>query len=108
MDTLKKRDWLISATEEPCRRGGGEIRSAQHRPGTPFGSTRGGGPSGNVHPDRSLEDQLRQLYEAGQADSKEYGELKSQLINKREELAPPRLEAVKKSLMELLDYAGQL
>ena len=107
VEALKKRDWLISATEEASRLEG--VKSVQrsidlaHRLGARAVVVH----PGNVHPDRSLEDQLRQLYEAGQADSEEYGELKSRLIKRREALAPPRLEAVKKSLAELLDYAGR-
>ena len=105
VDTLKKRDWLISATDEACRLEG--VKSVQHSIDLAhrLGARAVVVHPGNVHPDRSLEDQLRKLYEAGQADSEEYGQLKSQLIKKREELAPPRFVSVKKSLAELVDYA---
>jgi HAD superfamily hydrolase (TIGR01549 family) len=105
VETLKMRDWLISATDEECRREG--VKSVQRSIDLAYqlGARAVVIHAGSVHPDRSLEDQLRNLYEARQDHSKEYGELKDLLIRKRKELAPPRLKAVKKSLAELLVYA---
>jgi FMN phosphatase YigB (HAD superfamily)/sugar phosphate isomerase/epimerase len=103
---LKKRDWLISATDEACRWEG--VKSVQrsidlaHQLRAHVVVIH----SGSVHPDRSLEDLLRNLYKAGQNLSPEYQDLQNLLRKNRRELAPPRMNAVKKSLAELLDYAG--
>jgi len=105
--TLKKRDWLISALDEECRREG--VKSVQrsidlaHQ----LGATVVVVHAGSVDLDRSLENRMRSLYEAGRYPSRDYQEVKDLLISRRKELAPPRLEAVKKSLVELLDYADQ-
>ena len=105
--TLKKRDWLVSALDEECRREG--VKSVQrsidlaHR----LGATAVVVHAGSVDTDRSLEHRMRAIYETGQIRSREYQEVKDLLINRRKELAPPRLEAVKKSLLELLAYADQ-
>jgi FMN phosphatase YigB (HAD superfamily)/sugar phosphate isomerase/epimerase len=103
---LKKRDWLISATDEACRREGVKsiqrsIDLAHH-----LGASAVVVHSGNVPMDRSIEDRLRHLYHNGQIHSKEYQDLQNLLIKERRELAPPYLEALKKSLKELLDYAA--
>jgi FMN phosphatase YigB (HAD superfamily)/sugar phosphate isomerase/epimerase len=105
--TLKKRDWLISALDEECRREG--VKSVQrsidlaHR----LGATTVVVHAGTVDMDRTLENRMRSLFESGQSTSREYREVKDLLVTRRKELAPPRLEAVKKSLVELLDYADQ-
>jgi sugar phosphate isomerase/epimerase len=52
-----------------------------------------------------MEDKLCALFTAGKEHSTEYAEVKLQLEKRRRELAPPRFQAVKKSLIELLDYA---
>jgi HAD superfamily hydrolase (TIGR01549 family) len=104
---LKKRDWLISAIDEECRHEG--VKSVQrsidlaHRLGAATVVVH----AGAVDLDRSLENRMRVLFESGQPTSKEYREVKDLLVTRRKELASPRLEAVKKSLVELLDYAGQ-
>lgn len=61
--------------------------------------------SGSVDSDRTMEDKLCALFTAGKERSAEYIELKVQLEKRRRELVPPRLQAVKKSLTELLEYA---
>ncbi len=59
-----------------------------------------------VLPDKVLEERLRRLYDAGQYQSEEYLEIKQQMIKMRQEMASACLEAVKKSLAELLAYAA--
>lgn len=103
---LKKRDWLISATDESCRLEG--VKSIQRS--IDLARRLGAGVivvhSGSVHPDRSYEDQLRLMWDAGQGSSPEYQVLKDTLIKIRRESAPARLEAIKKSLIELLSYTS--
>jgi sugar phosphate isomerase/epimerase len=102
---LKQRDWLISSTEEACRREG--VKSMQrsidlaHRIGAHTVVVH----SGSVDSDRAMEDKLCALFTAGLEHSTEYIELKLQLEERRRELAPSKFQAVKRSLSELLDYA---
>ena len=57
--------------------------------------------------DLTLEKKLRRLFEAGETDTDEYQGLKQSLIESRAVIIGPRFAAVKKSLLELLEYAGQ-
>jgi FMN phosphatase YigB (HAD superfamily)/sugar phosphate isomerase/epimerase len=106
VDTLKTRDWLISADDDENRRQGVEavIRSID------LAHTLGVGVivvhSGNVHNDLTLEIRLRSLYDAGLTGSEEYQALKAEMEQVRAAYAGPRLEAAKKSLVELLEYAA--
>lgn len=63
-----------------------------------------------VHPggivgDRSRDRELRKLWEAGLKDTAEYDALKTETIADRAKKAPPHLEQVLKSLMEILAFA---
>jgi sugar phosphate isomerase/epimerase len=62
---------------------------------------------GQIQADQSVENDLRSLFERGQAGSQEYGEKKDRFIERRASLVGPYLNAVKKSLAELLNYAGK-
>jgi sugar phosphate isomerase/epimerase len=55
----------------------------------------------------SLEGELRALLEPGIVQSDEYLDIKFQCIQSRKDLAGPRLQAVKKSLNELIKFADQ-
>jgi HAD superfamily hydrolase (TIGR01662 family) len=103
---LKKRDWLISATDEACRREGVKAVQRSIDLARRLGAGKVVMHAGSVDLDRSLEDRLSALFAAGKNHSREYDELKQQLVSHRRELAPPRFQAVKRSLVELLDYAG--
>ncbi len=107
-DELKQRDWLVSSLDEGCRqRGVAAIRrSIDLAAGLHI-------PVVVVHPgmvsiDYSLEHRLKKLFEAGQAGSAEYANVKDELIASRSRLAQACLPMVKKSLLELLEYAGPL
>ncbi len=106
VEILKQRDWLISSQDEECRRQG--VLAIQrsidlaHDLGTPIVVVH----AGNVHADLSLEKKLRALFEAGKDKTDEYLSLKEEMIKDRASLVEARLDAVKKSLRELLDYAA--
>ena len=55
-----------------------------------------------------MRSKLRNLFSAGKTESDEYQGIKSTFIDYRREFAYPRLQAVKRSLNELLDYADTL
>jgi sugar phosphate isomerase/epimerase len=106
-ETLKRKDWLISSQDEDCRRQG--IRAIQrsidlaHELGAELVVVH----SGCIRTDLSGEEQLRKLFLAGELQSPQYQDLKESLVETRARLASPHLEAVKKSLQELTEYAGQ-
>lgn len=106
-EQLKERDWLISSSDEDCRVHGVEAikRSIDfaHKLSVPIIVVH----CGMVSTDMTLEKNLRLLYEAGRTDMDEYRGIKQQLIESRARLIGPRFEAVKKSLLELLEYAGR-
>ncbi len=102
---LKQQDWLISATDEFCRREGVKAMQRSIDLAQRIGAHTVVVHSGSVDSDRAMEDRLCALFTAGKEHSKEFVELKLQLEKRRRELAPPRFQAVKKSLIELLDYA---
>ena len=106
-DELKKRDWLISSPDEENRKRGVEsvkrsidLARQIHAPVIVVHC-------GMVSTDLSTEKELRKLFDAGKAETEEYLEQKQSMIKRRADLIGPCLDAVKKSLLELLDYAGQ-
>jgi HAD superfamily hydrolase (TIGR01549 family) len=60
---------------------------------------------GNIGGDRTLEKDLRALFNAGEVDSERYCQLRDHLIDRRSQLAAPRIEAALRSLYELLACA---
>jgi sugar phosphate isomerase/epimerase len=105
-EMLKERDWLVSSPDEESRRQG--VTSIKRS--IDLAQALGAGivvmHSGSIQADGSLEINLRALFEAGQVHSQGYLELKNQLAEIRAARAGICLASVKKSLMELLEYAG--
>jgi len=104
---LKKRDLLISSPDEERRREGINSikRSIDLANELDIGTVVVH--CGQIQRDTTIEPQLRSLFETGQAGSVQYQELKNQFADLRASLAGAYLEAVEKSLVELLDYAGR-
>jgi sugar phosphate isomerase/epimerase len=106
-ETLKARDWLVSSPDEECRRQG----VASIKRSIDLAKELGAGVvvmhSGTIQVDGSLDNNLRALFEAGQVHSQGYLEIKNRLADVRAARAGACLESVKKSLMELLEYAGR-
>jgi sugar phosphate isomerase/epimerase len=104
---LVERDWLISSGDEFSRKKGVEsiqrsIALAQEL----------SAPTVVIHcgtiPSRiNDESKLRALFKAGKIESDEYLDIKSKLFQLRAGLISPRLQAVKSSLIELLEFAHQ-
>ena len=103
---LKERDWLISSPDVDNRKRGVDAikRSIDlaHQLHAPVIVVH----CGMVSPDLTLEKELRRLFDAGKTETDEYLEQKQRLIKRRAGLIGPCFEAVKKSLLELLDYAA--
>ena len=105
-DELKKRDWLISSTNEENRREG--VKAIQRSIDLAYQL---GAPAivvhaGHASPDMNSERKLRALIVAESRESNEYSEIRSQMIQARAAAAEAGFEAVKKSLAELLKYAN--
>lgn len=102
---LADRDWMISSTDEPLRKLGVESVmnsiNLAHKVGAPIIVVH----CGNVTSNLDYESKLRKLFIQGESHSNEYQGIKSQIIQRRAELARPRIEAVKKSLTQLIEIA---
>ncbi|MGE5250865.1 MAG: HAD-IIIA family hydrolase [Bacteroidota bacterium] len=105
-EELKERDWLVSSPDEDCRRRGVEaVRRTvdlARRLKLAVMVVHCGWVSGDI----SWEKKLRSLLEAGQSGSPEYLAVQRDMRARRAELIAPRLEAVKRSLIELLECAS--
>jgi HAD superfamily hydrolase (TIGR01549 family) len=106
-DELKKRDWLISSTNEENRAEG--VKAIQHSIdlAARLGARAIVVHAGHASPDLDPEKKLRAWFTAGKRESDEYTENHSQMIQTRAALAEAGFEAVKKSLTELLEYANK-
>jgi HAD superfamily hydrolase (TIGR01549 family) len=104
-DELKKRDWLISSTNEENRSEG--VKAIQrtidlaHKLGARAIVIHAGHTHGDVLPEK----QLRSLFDAGKRDTDEYRDIQQKMIAARLKTASASFEAVRKSLVELLAYA---
>ena len=107
METLKARDWMISSLDEDCRQQGvAAIQRSIELAGSLSVRTLVVH-SGHVSLDMVLENKLRHLFQTGLTETTEYQETKGLLIERRLKLSGPCLEAVAKSLKELLGYASR-
>ncbi len=102
---LKDRGWMISALDEDCRREGVEAIKRSIDLAYKIGVGAIVVHSGMVSPDLSQEKILRELYEIGKGDTAEYQHIKQTMVEDRTIHAPPRVEAVRRSLVELLEHA---
>ena len=105
-EELKRQDWLMSSPDEDKRkRGVNAIKRSidlAHQLNVSVVVVH----CGMVSADLSAEKELRKLFEAGKTESDEYLEQKQNMTKRRADLIGPCFEAVKKSLLELLDYAA--
>jgi sugar phosphate isomerase/epimerase len=104
-DQLKARDWLISSTDETCRREG--VKAIQHsiHLAQELNASAVVIHAGSAMADSQPEAQLRALIKNGQRNSEGYQAIFRQMEVTRREQAAPRLAAVKRSLLELLETA---
>jgi sugar phosphate isomerase/epimerase len=106
-ETLKDRDWLVSSPDEESRRQGVTSIKRSIDLAKALGTGEVVMHSGSIQADGSLEINLRALFEAGRGHSQEYPEIKNRMADIRAARAGIYLDSVKKSLMELLEYADR-
>jgi sugar phosphate isomerase/epimerase len=108
MATLKERNWLISAPDEEDRRQG--VAAVQrsidlaHRLGVKVVVVH----AGRVDLDAALESTLVKLYHEGKFGQPEYARAKEAFIGARATRARANMRSVRRSLMELCEYAARL
>lgn len=103
--TLKDKDWLISSLDEINRTEGVRARKRSidlaHKLGSKVVVVHGG----HIPGIREMEDRLWALFREGKFRNPEFEEVKDRLIRTRVDRTPPVLEAVRRSLAELAEYA---
>ena len=104
-DELKKRDWLISSTNEDFRREGVKAIQRSIDLASQFHASAVVIHAGQVSPDTVLEKSLRALITSGVRESAQYREIQRQMIQVRAGAAGAAFESVQKSIRELLAYA---
>jgi HAD superfamily hydrolase (TIGR01549 family) len=107
METLKERDWLISSGDEDCRQQGVAAIKRSIELANSLSVRTLVVHAGMMSLDMALENKLRSLFHAGLVDTAEYLETKSLMVEKRAKLSGLCMEAVMKSLKELLECASR-
>ena len=106
MATLKERNWLISAPHEENRRPGvGAVQRSielAHQLGARVVIVH----PGRVDIDPALESTLVQLYQEGKVGQPEYAQAKERLVTARAAQAEANMRPVRRSLLELAEYAA--
>jgi len=105
--TLKDRNWLVSSCDEEGRRQG--VRSIERSIdlARELGARAVVVHLGRVDADTALQDALSTLFEAGLAGSAAYAEAKARLVAARAAQVGANLDAARRSLAELAEYAGR-
>jgi sugar phosphate isomerase/epimerase len=104
-DTRKANGLVISSLDESVRRTAvGFILEAIRLAGR-LGAVAVVVHPGEVPVDKRLEARLRALYEGGEADASTYRDLYAEYIAQRARIAPPHLDAVRRSLIECAKVA---
>jgi sugar phosphate isomerase/epimerase len=104
---LAERDWLISSIDEESRiLGMYAIRKSidlARQLDAPVVVVH----CGTIPFDRNDEGKLRALFKAAKTNTDRYHQIKAGFEQSRQDLVGPRLKAVKKSILELIEYATQ-
>jgi sugar phosphate isomerase/epimerase len=106
-ETLKEQDWTISAEDDEKRWQGVQAVKRSINLAHDLSASTVVVHAGNVMPDLAIEKKMRLLYGEKLKPSAEYQALKDDLQMRRARQSKSRLEAVRKSLIELLNYASR-
>jgi FMN phosphatase YigB (HAD superfamily)/sugar phosphate isomerase/epimerase len=105
--SLRKRDLLISSPDEARRQQGVDSIKPSIDLAHELGAHTVVVHAGQVQADGTLEEELRALYNNGQAHSSHSAEVRDRLVQLRTAFVEPYLQSVKRSLQELLEYASR-
>ena len=106
MVELKRRNWLISAPDEHGRRQGVLAAQRSIDLAQELGAELVVVHAGRVDVGAEFEDNLWAMFDAGQVASTEYADLKERLVIARREKAAANLDAARRSVAELAEYAA--
>jgi sugar phosphate isomerase/epimerase len=106
VSTLKERGWLVSSADEENRKQAVRIARRSIDLARSVGAPIVVLHAGRVDVDPKLEQALWDLYETGQAGSPEYLHTKAGLITTRALYAKENLDAARRSVAELAEYAA--
>ncbi len=104
---LKERNWLISAPDEGDRQAGVSAVRRSIDLARDLGARVVIVHPGRVDIDPDLEARVAQLFREGKSDGLEYAQAKARLMAARAAQAEINLRSVRRSLIELADYAAQ-
>jgi len=105
LNVLKKNDILVSSLDETHRGQALDLVKRTLDLAVSLGSRSVVLHTGSVQCDRSRDRRLRQLYDKGQSGTEEFRRLRDEMIAHRAQHAPEHLEAVKRSITEIISYA---
>jgi len=105
LDTLKEWDWQIASLDEMRRGQGVAMAKRTVDLAVQLGARLVVIHPGNIVADPALDYRLRDLYLAGEAHTPAYAALRDELMADRAQRAAPHLEAARRSLREIIDYA---
>lgn len=108
MNQLKEKDWLISSPDEECRKKGVEVNLRTIDLAVKLGARSVIIHPGQVNGDRSMDRRLRVLFENGLKGTPEYEELKEAMMKDRSARVGAYLDAVLRSLREIIEYTRPL
>ncbi len=104
---LKVQDCVISSLDEERRREGINAIKRSLDLARELGTRAVVIHAGQVRADGSAENEMRLLFDRGQAGSPKYLEIRERFVRLRAKSIGAHLEAVKRSMLELLEYAGE-
>lgn len=107
VNELKKRDWLVSSTNEANRREGVKAIQRSIDLAGQLGARAIVIHAGHASPETKLEKKLRTLTAEGRRESDKYSEIQAQMLRDRAAVAEAGFVAVKKSITELLAHANK-
>lgn len=105
MNELKEKDWLISSLDEANRKKGVEVTLRTIDLAVRLGSNSVIIHPGQINGDRSMDRQLRAMYDKGLKNTSEFDTLRLSMMEDRKNRATPFIEATLKSLKEIIEYA---
>ena len=106
MDEQKARDWMVSSVDEENRTKGVEIAKRTIDTALKLNAGLVVIHPGSIPGTTVLDKELRQMLRDGREDTREYFQLRQNLIADRASRAPAHMDAVVRSMQEITDYVS--